>query len=270
MKDYLYIDSDDDAHQSRFKVSNTSRIDTLIDEKRFEEALTEIDNLLKTDATSVNLNYRGIVLNRLSRHKESVESFNRALGLDESGEILINKANALYDWAKITFFPEADHEKALRLIDCGLDALPDGEDPSEFYFLKAEILEALNQLDESYRCYLMAYKEFDKVKEFERQCDYLKNTEDTLINIVGSDFYDYVPKESDIVGLVRDPENEHDSDAIAVIVNDKTVGYVANNPYTLIDEVKSASDINGMIGEDQKAEIMFSYLGEYVIARLIS
>ena len=35
MKDYLYIDSSDDAHQSRFKVSDTPKIDHLIKEKQF-------------------------------------------------------------------------------------------------------------------------------------------------------------------------------------------------------------------------------------------
>lgn len=269
MKEYLYIDSDDDSHQARFKVSNTSRIDNLISEKRFEEALDEIDQLLKTDTTDVNYNYRGLVLDRLSRYAESVESFDMALRLNQSTDIQKNKANALYDWAKVTFFPEANYDHALELIDCGLDTLPESEDPSEFYFLKAEILEALNLLRQSHKYYLMAHNEFEKLEEFEAQCDYLEKTDDTLINIVGSGFYSYTPQSGDVVGLVRDCENEHDPDAIAVVVKNETVGYVANNQYTLIDEVKSASDIGNMISDDQKAEILFIYLGEYVIARLL-
>ena len=42
-----------------------------------------------------------------------------------------------------------------------------------------------------------------------------------------------------------------------------------NNPYTLIDEVKSASDIKNSISDNQKAEILFIYLGEYVVAKLL-
>ena len=124
-------------------------------------------------------------------------------------------------------------------------------------------------MKESYKSYLIAYKEFDRLEEFKNQVNYLQNTQDTLINIVGSNFYEFTPESGVIVDLVRDEENEHDSDAVAVIVDGNTVGFVANNPYTLIDEVKSASDIKSMIGENQKAEILFIYLGEYVIAKLI-
>ena len=111
-------------------------------------------------------------------------------------------------------------------------------------------------------------KEFDKLEEFEAQCDYLHDNSDVLINVVGSNFYDYTPNPGDIVSLLRDEENEHDPDAIAVSVEGKTVGYLANNPYTLMDGVKSASDIKNQIEDNQEAEILFIYLGEYVIAKL--
>lgn len=268
MKEYLYIDSNDDK-QSRFKVSETPKIDYLIKEKRFDEALNEINNLLKSDDSYSNWNLKGIILTNLSRFNESIECFDKALNTEQTDEIKLNKANSLYNWAKITFFPEANHEKALTLINEALDTLPENEDPSEYYFLKAEIYEALNELRKSYECYLTAYKEFDRLEEFKKQSDYLENTENTLFNIVGSDFYSYTPHAGDIINLIKDNENEHDTDAIAVVVNDKIVSYVANNPYTLIDEVKSASDIKNLIKDNQKAEILFIYMGEYVIAKLL-
>ena len=269
MKDYLYIDSNDDAHQAKFKVSDTPKIDYLIKEKRFDEALDEINQLLKSNYTSDNLNLKGIILDNLSQHKESIEFFDKSLSENYSNDVQLNKANALYHWAKITFFPEGDHEKALKLIDCALENIPDNEDPSEFYFLKAEILEGLNDLVEAQKAYLIAYKEFDRLKELEYQIEYLKSTDDILINIVGSSFYDFTPKRGDLVELVKDENNEHDPDAIAVVRDGKTVGYVANNPYTLIDEVKSASSIVKSMNEMQKAEIIFIYLGEYVLAKLL-
>lgn len=269
MKDYLYIDSTDDAHQARFKVSDTPKIDHLIKEKRFDEALSEINTTLEIDLSHTNLNLKGIILENLGEFKESLECFDSALDMHQSDDIKINRADCLYRWAKVTFFPDGNYDKALRLIDCGLDCLPDSEDPSEFYFLKAEILEGSNQLAEAHKCYLTAFKEFEKLREFEAQCDYLKNTSDTLINIVGSDFYNFTPKSGDILSLVRDDDNEHDPDAVAVVCKGETIGYVANNPYTLIDEVKSASDIRNRIADNQKVEILFIYLGEYVIAKLL-
>ena len=255
--------------QTTFKVSKTSRIEHMINERNFDDALVEIDRLLKNDENYENLNLKGVILDNLSRHGEAIQCFNSALKLNNSDEIKINKANCFYHWAKITFFPEGNYDKALELINSGIMTIPHSEDSSEFYFLKAEILEALNELVESHKAYLIAYGEFDRLEEFEKQTDYLKNTSDTLINIVGCDFYGYTPSAGNIVNLIKDEDNEHDSDAIAVLVNEKTVGYVANSDYTLIDEVKSASNIKNQILDDQNAEILFIYLGEYVVAKLI-
>jgi hypothetical protein len=71
------------------------------------------------------------------------------------------------------------------------------------------------------------------------------------------------------VDLVREPTNEYDPDAIRVEVDGNTVGYVANSSYTLIDRAKSATDIKNIVKEDQKAEILFVYIDEYTIAKLI-
>ncbi len=270
MKDYLYLDDNDDGHQSRFRVSDTPRFEYLFNEKRYSEALNEINEMLKIDSGYENWNLKGRVLDRLSRFDEAIRCYDNSLKLNKTTDTLINKANTLYCWTKVTFFPEGNCKKALELIDLAINTLPDTEDGSEFYFLKAEILEGLNNLPESYKCYLIAYNEYDKLKAFEKQTFYLKNTSDTLINIVGSSFYNFTPKTGDILTLIKDDENEHDADAIAVVSDNETVGYVANNDYTLIDEVKSASEIRNSIPNNQKIEILFTYIGEYVIARLIS
>lgn len=265
MKDYL----DKTTGQTTFKVSQKPKIDNLIDEAKYDEALDAVNSLLENEYSCDNLNLKGIILDKLKRFNEAIECFDSALHLNGSDEIRLNRANAYYDWAKVTFFPEGDHDRALELINNGLEVLPESEDPSEYYFLKAEILEGLNELVEAQKAYLTAYKEFDKLHELESQIEYLKTTSDVLINIVGTSFYNFTPEPGKIIDLVRDDENEHDPDAIAVLVDGEPAGYVANNPYTLIDEVKSASNIKDILCENQKAEILFIYIGEYVIAKLI-
>lgn len=266
MKDYLDID---ETGQTTFKISKTPKINHLINEKRFDDALKEINQILISDGSDVYLNLKGIVLNNLSKYDEAIECFDKALKLNQSDEYQLNKANSYYNWAKITFFPEGDYDKALYLIKKGLETIPKSEDSSEFYFLKAEILEGQNELVEAQKAYLTAYKEFDRLEELESQIHYLENTTDVLVNIVGNDFYNFTPESGMIVDLIKDLENEHDPDAIAVMKNNEIVGYVANSDYTLISEVNSASDIKNKLNENQKAEILFIYLGEYVIARLI-
>ena len=269
MKDYLYIDSSDDSHQAKFKVSNTPKIDYLINEKRFDEALIEINKILESDDDHDNWNLKGIILDKLGEYEESIDCFNKALSLDDSSETQLNKANAIYDWAKVTFFPEGNNDKALKLINQAIECLPESEDPSEYYFLKAEILEGMDDLVESHKNYLIAYKEFDRLNEFERQVQYLENTDDTVFVITGCSFYNFTPEPDMTVGLVKDDENEHDSDAVAVMFDDKIIGYVANSSYTLIEDVKSASEIRNLIDENSSGVILFTYLGEYVITKLI-
>ena len=111
--------------------------------------------------------------------------------------------------------------------------------------------------------------EAEKLKEFESQVEYLKTTNDTLINISGSYFYNFTPEENLIINLVKEEDNEHDPDAIAAYLNGQKIGYVANSDYTLIDEVKSASKIKNLIKDDSQAKILFIYLDEYIIAKLL-
>ena len=98
--------------------------------------------------------------------------------------------------------------------------------------------------------------------------DYLETTNDLLVNITGSYYHNYNPTEGEIVKLVKEPENEHDGDAIAVYLDNDKIGYVANSEYTLFDKVKSATKIKNEIPETCEAEIQFVYLDEYIIAKI--
>jgi len=269
MKNYLYIDRDDDAHQARFKVPDTPKIDFLINEKRFDEALVEIDKLLKGSEDYINLNLKGVILDNLGRYEDAVDCFDKALILYDSSEIQLNKAKSLYDWAKITFFPKCENEKALQLIDKAIDALPSSVDSSEYYFLKAEILEGLDELVESHRNYLIAHKEWDRLDEFEGQIHYIENTDDILFIITGCSFYNFTPEPGMTVSLIKEEDNEYDPDAIAVTFEDKIIGYVANSSYTLINNVKSASELKKFINNNVNGRILFNHLGEYTVSKLI-
>ena len=265
-KDYLYIDSSEDSKQTRFKVSKTPKIEYLISEGNYDEALSLIDKNLKKEDDKYHY-FKAIIYDKQEEYEKSIECLNNIS--NQTTEIRQLKANALYKWAKITYFPSLEYEKALNLINDAIAIIPENEDPSEYYFLKGEILEALKEYVEAKKSYLTAYKEFDKLKEFEKEVEYLENTEDTLIIISGGYYYNFTPTNGQIVNLVKEPENEHDSDAIAVYLDKEKIGYVANSEYTLIDKVKSASKLKNQISDDAKAEILFVYLDEYTIAKIL-
>lgn len=269
---YLYIDSSEDkadkTRQSRFVIPKTNKIDYLISEENYSEALSQIEKTLKKD----DVNYwllKSEIYDRQNEYEKSIDSINHALNIEESDEIKTSKANTLYKWAKVSYFPELEYEKALEFVENALKILPESEDPSEFYFLKGEILEALREPVEAKKAYLIAYKEFNKLEEFENQVEYLNTTEDTLINISGSYFYNFTPSDSMIVDLVKEDDNEHDPDAIAVYYENEKIGYVANSDYTLIDEVKSASKIKNSLNDNAQAKILFVYLDQYIIAKVL-
>ena len=268
-RDSKHESDGDNTYQSTFKVSKTSKIEYLIENEKFDEALSLVDRMLEKDSDYKNWNLKGIILDNLSEYDNAIECFDNALRVSDDSEILINKVNSLYKWAKVSYFPDLKYDHSLRLIDDALEIIPESEDPSEFYFLKAEVLESMGQRVESKKNYLIAYGEFEKLNEFQKQLDYLETTNDLLVNITGSYYHNYNPTEGEIVKLVKEPENEHDGDAIAVYLDNDKIGYVANSEYTLFDKVKSATKIKNDIPETCEAEIQFVYLDEYIIAKII-
>ena len=68
--------------------------------------------------------------------------------------------------------------------------------------------------------------------------------------------------------LVKEPDNEFDSDAIAVYAEGEKIGYVANKEYTKFELTSSASELQDKIGDtalrcylfylDRYADIQFS------------
>lgn len=58
--------------------------------------------------------------------------------------------------------------------------------------------------------------------------------------------------------LEKEPDNEHDNEAIIVKVEGLgKVGYVANSPYTVIGESMSAGRVYDKIGNTAEGEVMF-------------
>ena len=58
--------------------------------------------------------------------------------------------------------------------------------------------------------------------------------------------------------LVKEPDNEHDKEAIYVTLEGLgKIGYVANSPYTVIGESMSAGRLYDKMGDTAVGEIMY-------------
>lgn len=74
----------------------------------------------------------------------------------------------------------------------------------------------------------------------------------------------------DVVGLVKEPDNEYDKEAIRVEIKPLgKIGYVANSTKTVVGECFSAGRLYDKIGDKAKAEIVF-VLPECAIARVVT
>jgi tetratricopeptide (TPR) repeat protein len=275
--DYLEYSqkTEGDSVQTTFRIHEISKSEEalkLLGEGKLKEALVVIDDAVESEPDDFeNWNAKALILNGLSEYEQSIECFEAALKLNDCDEIRKNKADALHGFSKVTFFPTGDLDKAMMLIDEALDILPEGEDPSEYWFLKAEIFEGMGHPFETRICYLKAQGEFEKASELDSQLEILRNGSDVLITVSGTDFFKGLDVffEGAVLDLVREPENEHDSDAIRIEIGGEAVGYVANNDYTAIEGTKKASEIVNVIGDSQKAEVSFILMNQHVIARLI-
>lgn len=253
-----------DISQTLFKESQR-----LFDESRPNDALTLINVAIENDTENYEYySHRAAILESLNRYSEASDAYDRALDLNGSDEIRKNKALMLYSWANSL----NDKQKALDIITNAIDIIPDDFETiyrEKFWYLKGSILDCLGQNIESRICYMKAEGFTDQIRELESQVEFIKSTTETLISITGTRFYFgieiFTPGLT--VNLVREPENEHDGDAVRVEIDGETVGYVANSEYTIIENIKSASDINKM--DFKKAEVIFIYMDEYVIAKLV-
>jgi len=237
--------------------------------RRYNEALTVINLAIEHDELSSEYyNLKGLILQDLHKFRQSIEAFDKSLEIQESEEVMLNKVNALYSWANSL----NDKNRALELITQAIENaayLSMEVDMEKFWYLKGSILDCLGDKIASRKCYMIAENMTDEISQLDKHTDYINTTDDALICITGTQFYQGLEPFSEglVVDLVRDSENEHDPDAVRVEVGGMALGYVANSPHTMIEGVKSASEIKDM--KFKKAEVKFLYLYEYVIAKLI-
>jgi len=237
--------------------------------RRYNEALTLINLSIEHDElNSEYYNLKGLILQDLHKFRQSLEAFDKSLEIQESEEVMLNKVNAQYGWANSL----NDKNQALELITEAIENaayLTMDIDMEKFWYLKGSILDCLGDKIASRKCYMIAENMTDEISQLDKHTDYINTTDDALICITGTQFYQGLEPFSEglVVDLVRDSENEHDPDAVRVEVGGMALGYVANSPHTMIEGVKSASEIKDM--KFKKAEVKFLYLYEYVIAKLI-
>lgn len=275
---YINGDDDDDGGYRRPPRKTESQMLQeeawrLRQDGRPDEALALINQALEHDDRDFeNWNVKAIILEDKLEYENAIECYNEALRLKPNAKnVKNNKAYSLAMLADRQRYTDCNWQKGLDLVNEAFTLLSDDVDREIYFRVKGRMLEGMNRKIDAHVCYLLASGMTDRVEKINNERQILRDSKDTFINITGTNFYlGMAPLlENPVVNLIREPDNPHDSDAVRVEFSGQTVGYVANSPYTLIDEVKSATEIRDILKPKQKAKVMFVFADEYVIARLL-
>ena len=223
-----------------------------------EDALYYIDMALDLDKShSNNWNIKAIILEGMNRFEESEECYDRSLKLFRSPLVCDNKARMLRAWAGNLLEESKDLpnglnklEKALEINRKAFDALPaNTKENVDDYLRQKESINFYINYENEYQ------KNLETLKRYSR---------DELFTISGRRFYknniNLTPEMP--LRLVKEPENVHDRDAIAVYAEDEKIGYVANNIYTKSELTSSASELQDKIQNTAEASYLL-YLDRY-------
>ena len=257
---YFEEDNRDEARINNSKSSQYSKKawDYYMDFKD-EKALHYINMALDLDGrNSNNWNIKGLILASLKRYEQSQECFDKSLQLYQDNIVYDNKARMLLIWSA-NLLQESKNvsnglnklQKAEEKIIKAINTLP-GENTEE-------VLDRyLNQRD-TVSYYIGYEREYQNNLEILKACDKYD-----LFTITGTKFYENSKKlyPGAPLKLLKEPDNEFDSDAIAIYFGDEKVGYVANSDYTKHELTASASELQDKVPDSIQAEYLF-FLSRY-------
>lgn len=258
-----------DSHDSRMAEYSKKAWDYYL-EYMNEKALHYINLALDlNDRNAENWNRKAIILEDMKRFDEAERCYNRSLELSRSNVVYDNRARMLYRWAVQLREDSKDlndgtamlHEAYDKCIKA-INSLP-GEDSEED-------LEKYLKLRDSINFYI------DYERKYQENVESLKEyAKSELFTIAGNRYYRHgqALTRGMPLRLVREPDNEFDSDAIAVYADGEKIGYVANSDRTRFKMTSSASELKDKIGNGVQASYLF-YLDRYCevqfhIARIV-
>ena len=252
---------DDDEEEYDSSLSDNSAADELGREawklyNAFKEdlALSKINEALElNDKDYDNWNKKAIILEALKRYAESEDCYNKSLELSPHKLVYENKARMLYGWAFQLLEDSKEMsnglfklEGAKEVIQRAINSIPkvNSEENINKYLDLRDSIDYYINYEETYQDMLNSLK--------------IENEGD-LFTITGMMYY-----ESDVelhyhspLKLVKESDNEFDSDAIAVYADGEKIGYVANSVNTKYIYSSSASELQDKIPDVCSAKYLF-------------
>lgn len=268
--------SDDDEDNNSTDYNNSKRDsyskkawDQYMDFKD-EEALYYINLALNLDNNNANnWNIKAIILESLKRFGESEECYNKSLNLESDSRVSDNKTRMQYTWSSQLLEESKKLPNGLDKLDEAMEKITKAINARPGDNSEENLDKYLNMRD-NINFYINYEKEFQKnIKKI------ISYSKEELFTIAGISYHksnvELNPGMS--LKLVKEPNNEFDSDAIAVYAEGEKIGYVANGVNTKYELTSSASQLNDRIPDTSKG-LYLCYLNRYSdiefhIARII-
>ena len=247
-----YGNSKDTSNASKKDSYSKKAWDYYMDFKE-EEALHYIDLALDLDKSdSNNWDKKAIILEGMKRYSESEYCYDISLNLSFNNVVCDNKVRMLYDWASQLIEESEKSANALKKLEeakeknfKAINARPgeNSEENIDKYLSQRDMINIYIGCEKEYRRNLSTLNLFSK---------------DELFTIAGKQYYNIDLASGMDLRLVKEPDNEHDSDAIAVYVKDEKVGYVANSYNTKHELTSSASELQDKIQNNAEGIYLLS------------
>lgn len=217
----------------------------------YKVAIKYIDEAIKFDFENSNYwNVKAIILEEMESFEESLECYNQAYEFEDDDIFIENKARMLKRWAQKLYDDDKKLGKAENMVEEAIEIISSiecDEDMVEYVALRSDIRQKL---------------------AFKDQKGILKGIgRNNLVTITGTSYFGYPNFEKGaLLELVRESENEHDSNAVAVYMDGRKVGYVANTLNSSCNMTTMASNLD--IGDSASAKYLMNYMYEFRIARI--
>lgn len=225
----------------------------LYNDYKDEEALYYINLALKlNDRSHKNWNRKGLILEGLRRFDESIDCFDKSLNIYETSTVWNNRAIVLNKKAAQLLEKSKELKNGLNLlygareiINESINTFSKNRDDEKY----KNILNTKDLIDFYIRYETTFQENLEKLKKYDKS---------ELFTITGRKFFGYNPKLvfGASLRLVKEPENESDSDAIALYIDDTQVGYVANSEFTTYELTSSASELKDKISDKAYGEYL--------------
>ena len=265
-----------EEEKRKVRLKHSQNIKKLMDDEKYLEAIEYIDSTPEISKYQTMTKAKAYYYAEM--YKEALPLFKQSLNTYQRIDDYVT-----YVWIGDTLINLNRFDDAVNAYEKAIDIINEDYERNVNFF-KSERWEGYERIERA--CDSAREERIERISEVDERILYSNELKDkaekstkintdsrekllmeagemNLITITGTQFYDCPELESGMkLKLIREPSNQFDSNAIAVYLKDKKIGYVANSLSTAYRLTSMASEIQ--ISDTDCAEYLFEYQGFHI------